>query len=245
MSMKHLILGYGFSGFYLSSYIEMFEPQGLIIKTSRTKQFDVIFDLNDKKTWDNIPKVDFTYWLFPSVPIDAAREFYHYKKNHLGRLLVLGSTSALVASGDGEVVDESSPLDRTQERVQSEKFLREQGAMLLLSSGQYGQKRNPLSWVRDGRVGKSSKCVNMIHGEDLGQFLYQCMHLGEQKRVYIASNNNPETWSDIIQNWEERKLLSDIPHKEYTRVSKRVDCSYTIEKLKISLKYPKFSESIF
>ena len=80
-------------------------------------------------------------------------------------------------------IDESAPIDLTKPRVQGEEYLRnEHGAIVLRVAGIYGPGRNPLDWIRQGRVGPSRKYVNLIHVEDLAAICLAALEKGETRR---------------------------------------------------------------
>jgi hypothetical protein len=156
----------------------------------------------------------------------------------------VGSTSAFLVDKPHGPVDESTPFDMSIPRVQGEVFLRDQGATLVMSSGIYGAGRNPVDWIKKGYVGKSEKYVNMIHGSDLAQFLLQASQLGEKGAVYIASDNNPQRWRDVIELWESQGLVSDVPEKASRRSSKKIDSSKSIKSLQIDLQFDNFAHAV-
>jgi hypothetical protein len=243
-SVEYLILGHGQTALALSQKIKEQKPQSSCVSTSRQGPPHVLFNLEDDSTWANLPKAQYTFWTFPPSPLDWVQEFYKSHHEKLGHWIVVGSTSALTVSVKNEWVNEKTPLDLSIERVQAEKYLMDHGATLILSSGIYGSGRSPLQWVEMGYVGKSSKYVNMVHVDDLASFLFQATKKGKKGELYIASNNHPEQWQEIIENWESRGLVQNVLHKESSRASKRIDNSWSIAELGVKLQYPHFADSI-
>ncbi len=243
-SVKHLILGHGLTGEYLSKKLMEQEPNASVVSTSRKGSPHIEFNLQDEATWSQIPAAEITYWTFPPEPTDLVKKFYHQCNQKFGKLIVVGSTSALDVDQSGQTVDENTRLDTSIERVASEVYLKEQGAILLLSSGIYGPERSPLDWIKKGYLGKSKKWANMVHLEDLAEFLYACALRGKAGAVYIACNNNPQPWDEVIANWEERGLVQNVPEKQSKRTSKKIDNSKTIKDLQVNLQFQNFAASV-
>lgn len=239
-SKKHLILGTGYVGSFLKNYIKSRESNSQVFSTSRTSKEHLCFDLNDARTWNHLPSVDYCYWTFPTTALSLVKNFYEKKHKDLGQLIVVGSTGSFKVSSPEQIVSEASDLNLHLDRVQGESYLRSQGAILVMASGIYGPGRDPLQWVKDGRVGKNNKLVNMIHVKDLCQFLYNSTLHGEKNNLYIASNNKAHRWLDVINSWEERAMVSNVPFKDPKSFGKRINCSWSIDQLKINLKFPNF-----
>ena len=168
-----LILGYGYTTRFLEPLLRAQNFGGTVGITSRSKKDFIIFDLDRPSTWDNLPSSEFTYWTFPPSPTDRVIEFIKKKKSQLGRLVVVGSTSAFTCYKADEEIDEFSNFNLSLDRARAESFLKNSGAILVMSSGIYGPNRNPVDWIKKNYVGKSKKFVNMIHIEDLCLFLYK------------------------------------------------------------------------
>jgi hypothetical protein len=237
---KMMVMGYGYTAKWLVPLLQVAYPQSQIVSTSRQGEPHLEFDLARPQTWDLLPQVDVTVWTFPPSPSAQVSEFIKKKYNSLGQVIALGSTSALLVSHEGQLVSETTPLDMSQDRVLGEQMLRQQGGINLLSAGIYGPGRDPRDWVRKGLVAKSPKLVNMVHVEDLCQYILACIQNGSPGSLYIAADNNPQVWSDVITFWESQGWLNGIGHKQSPRQSKRVDCSWSIKQLGVELKYPDF-----
>jgi hypothetical protein len=166
------------------------------------------FDLTQPDTWSNIPSGADLLWCFPAAPVDAVRKFAQ-AIGSFGRLVVLGSTSAYDVAESNQYpphwIDESAPIDLKIPRVQGEEFLREEcGAIVLRVSGMYGPNRNPLDWIRTGRVKPSRKYVNLIHVEDLANVCLAALERGRSGEVYNVSDGTPRTWNEIYATAHKR-----------------------------------------
>jgi len=199
------------------------------------------FDLDHDETWSAIPAQADVVWTFPAVPVDTVCAFGEQIAPRLRRLVVLGATSAYDGSPQavrGEPVDETAPVDRTIARVQGEESLRERyGALVLRVAGIYGPGRNPLDWIRQGRVGYSHRFVNLIHVEDLAAIILQTLEDGVPGDTYNVSDGTPRRWSEIMDaaaaRWGTGKPLPADP-----TAGKRISNRKLLAELGYTLRYP-------
>ncbi|OGW67511.1 MAG: hypothetical protein A3H49_05900 [Nitrospirae bacterium RIFCSPLOWO2_02_FULL_62_14] len=179
----------------------------------------LLFDLDRADTWEAIPAQADAVWTFPAVPPDTVCAFGEQVVPRLRRLVVLGATSAYDGSPQavrGEPVDETAPVDRSIARVHGEELLRERfGAIVLRVAGIYGPGRNPLEWIRQGRVGYSHRYVNLIHVEDLAAIILRALEDGTPGDTYNVSDGTPRRWSEIMDaaaaRWGTAKPLPADP----------------------------------
>ena len=239
--VDYLILGHGYTAQYL---VQNLPPDKKWVATSRTNKDFHYFDLADMESWDQLPKAKFTFWTFPPAPLDLVKNFFNENKKKLGTLVVVGSTSGFLTSEPHQLVDESTPLDDSIERAEAEKYLSDQWAILVIISVIYVPDKNPIDWVKNGYVGKRDKYVNMIHVEDLANIIFQASQKGEKGFTYIASDNLPLRWADVICLWEEKALVSEVAEKPSKRISKKINSSMTLKTLDIELKFKNFAEVV-
>jgi hypothetical protein len=185
------------------------------------------FNLEQSDTWKNIPTEGDMLWCFPAAPLELVQQFAETTSLRTHRLVVLGSTSAYddVAS---EVypppwVDESAPIEVMTPRVQGEELLRvTYGAIVLRVAGIYGQDRNPVDWIKTGRVTRSRKYVNLIHVEDLAVTCLAALAHADSRGVYNVSDGCPRTWSDICETVEQRWAIRSAVSQKSGPTGKRV-----------------------
>lgn len=185
------------------------------------------FDLARPETWQAIPTSTDVLWCFPAVPIELVQQFADAASLRTHRLVVLGSTSAYDISSSVEYpplwVDETAPVDLTKPRVQAEELLRKSyGAILLRVAGIYGPDRNPVEWIRTGRVNRSHKYVNLIHVEDLALSCVAALMHAESSGIYNVSDGNPMTWMEICKMVEQRWGIQSLNSQDADSPGKRV-----------------------
>jgi hypothetical protein len=210
------------------------------------------FDLAQPETWQAIPTTTDIVWCFPAVPIELVRQFADTASLHTRRLVVLGSTSAYDVEASAECppswINETAPIDLKKPRVQGEELLRTSyGAIVLRVSGIYGPGRNPVEWIRTGRVKRSRKYVNLIHVEDLASSCLAALTHADSGGVYNISDGHPRTWIDICQMVEQRWAIRSSNSQEANITGKRVLNKRMCELLKlggIGLRYGDLFEAL-
>jgi nucleoside-diphosphate-sugar epimerase len=194
-----------------------------------------LFDLAQPDTWLDIPPDTALVWCFPALPLDAVQRFAERHVSPSNRLVVLGSTSAYVTAchADAPSVDEAFPIDRARPRVQGEEWLREcYGAIVLRVAGIYGAGRNPIDWIRRGKVGLSDRMVNLVHVEDLAAIALTALS-ARRGEAYNVSDGHPRRWSEICAEAARRYGVTAQRMPRTNDPGKRI----SIEKLRRDLHY--------
>ena len=252
-----IVLGSGYTGRVLH---RMGASQGRTVHaTSRNPRSNLAgipleqclrFDLEQPSTWLNIPAKADLLWCFPATPLEQVQAFARTLDAPPQRMVVLGSTSAYeVADHSAEYppswIDESAPLDLTKSRVQGEEYLREHhGAILLRVAGIYGPGRNPLDWIRQGRIGPSRKYVNLIHVEDLAAICLAAIEKGKPGEAYNVSDGRPYTWSEICATGQRRWGVAPAAAKEDRASGKRITNAKLRTELGYTLKHPDLYDAL-
>ncbi|MCP9449437.1 MAG: hypothetical protein NNA21_05175 [Nitrospira sp.] len=184
------------------------------------------FDLEDRTTWRNLPPACNLLWCFPAEPLELVQEFSGNLT--VRRLVVLGSTSAYQANLSRDHpppwIDETAPLDLEKPRVQGEEWLRMKcQAIVLRVAGIYGPGRNPLNWIKRGRVSPSRKYVNLIHVEDLANICLAALAQGIPGEAYNVSDGTPRTWREICHLASERFEVQPVVEVGDGSIGKRID----------------------
>ena len=191
-------------------------------------EYRLHFDLEQPSTWPNIPAGADLIWCFPAAPLEQVEAFTGSLDAPPQRMVILGSTSAYEVS-DHSVeyppswLDESAPIDLSKPRVQGEEYLRQHhGAIVLRVAGIYGPGRNPLDWIRQGRVGPARKYVNLIHVEDLAAICLAAIEKGKPGEAYNVSDGAPHTWDEICATAQQRWGVTATAAKEDHFTGKRI-----------------------
>ena len=256
-SSPFIILGAGYTGRYL--YAALKERGAQVLATSRDAEHNLpyisdhdrlTFDLARPATWPAFPPDCRVFWCFPAEPIELVRRFADARLMDIRRLVVLGSTSAYdPASPEWDVpppwLDESASLNQALPRVQGEEFLRTScGAIVLRAAGIYGPGRNPLDWIRRGRVGLSRRYVNLIHVEDLAGICLELCERGPCGESYNVSDGVPRTWHDICRTARERWSVACLEASDTKHPGKRIATAKLRQALHHTLKHPDLYEAI-
>jgi nucleoside-diphosphate-sugar epimerase len=186
------------------------------------------FDLEQPSTWVNVPVGADLIWCFPAAPLEQVQAFARTLDASPRRIVVLGSTSTYEVSDCSTEypppwIDESAPIDMSKPRVQGEEYLRQHhGAIVLRVAGIYGPGRNPLEWIKSGRVGSSRKYVNLIHVEDLAAICLLALEKGKPGEAYNVSDGTPRTWKDICETAQQRWGVTAAAIKKDHLLGKRI-----------------------
>jgi hypothetical protein len=208
------------------------------------------FDLEKSSTWQNIPTSADLIWCFPATPLDQVQAFARTLDAPARRIVVLGSTSAYEVSDHSTEypppwIDESAPIDLTKSRVQGEEYLRkEHGAIVLRVAGIYGSGRNPLDWIKNGRVGPSHKYVNLIHVEDLSTICLLALEKGKPGETYNISDGQPYIWSEICATAQQRWGVKVAVEKADPSPGKRISNAKLRTELGYVLRHPNLYEAL-
>jgi len=207
------------------------------------------FDLEQRSTWNNIPPDADLIWCFPATPLAQVEAFAKTLEAMPRRLVVLGSTSAYDVGHSQEYpppwIDETAPIDLSKPRVQGEEFLRAScGAIVLRVAGIYGPGRNPLDWVKSGRVGPSRKYVNLIHAEDLAAICLLAMEKGKPGEVYNVSDGTPRTWNEVCATTKQRWGVAPAAGSENLSTGKRISNAKLRSELGYALRHPDLYEAL-
>jgi nucleoside-diphosphate-sugar epimerase len=211
MRRRIAVLGAGYTGHFL---VRLLERQGFEVIASRRSRvitpavpssvLRITMDLADEGTWGNIPPCDGCVILFPVAPSEPLERFVPLLFDRCKKLVVVGTTSSYKQSAEDETLDETAPLDLDIPRVQGEEYLRLRGGIILRSAGIYGPGRNPLDWLRGGRIPSAERYVNLIHGEDLAAAALAALESDARTEQFIVTDGVPRRWTEIVM-WARRK----------------------------------------
>ncbi|HKO32032.1 MAG TPA: hypothetical protein VJU54_12900, partial [Nitrospiraceae bacterium] len=141
--------------------------------------------------------------------------------------------------------DESAPIDLSKPRVAGEEYLRKDcGAIVLRVAGIYGPGRNPLDWIRQGRVGPSRKYVNLVHVEDLAAICLFAMDRGKPGDTYNISDGTPRTWEEICATAQQRWGVTAAAVNQDLSLGKRLSNAKLRTELGYTLKHPNLYEAV-
>ena len=161
------------------------------------------FCLEEYKSWENLPTTKDVIWTLPPTDLNLVRKFHKNVLQKCRRVLVYGSTSCYLNLLDNESVNERNILDLTKARVKCEEFLRQKGATILALSGIYGPGREPINWLRQGRIRSTRKRVNLIHRDDIVDISWYLLtenRLPKGERINL-SDGCSRRWSEIAEHY--------------------------------------------
>ena len=257
MTHPIVILGSGYTGKHLAGALVTASRSFFTTSRDPDKNLPHIpadyrlrFDLEEPSTWPNIPAGADLIWCFPATTLKRVRDFARRLAGPPRRIVVLGSTSAYEAPDRSKEypppwTDESASIDLTKPRVQGEEFLRNDcGAIVLRVAGIYGPGRNPVDWVRQGRVSPSRKYVNLIHVEDLAAICLLALDKGKPGEAYNVSDGQPHTWNEICTTAQQRWGVTAAAANQNPSPGKRINNAKLQSELGCTLRYPDLYEAL-
>ncbi len=248
-----VVLGAGYTGEIL---IRQFLKRGVAVTATRRSwgtnpsAFDAVsrieFDLANPSTWRSLPAADAAAWLFPAEPPEQVALFAHRHLREIPRWTVIGTTSSYHSPGEGEIVTEASPLDMSVARVQGEEKLRMLGANVLRAAGIYGPGRNPLDWLRGGRIAGEERTVNLIHVEDLAAAVIASLESAFEGEHFIVCDGRPRRWGSIASWAINRGYIRDVKYDASTtaRSSRELSNAKLLELLKPPMSHADLFEEL-
>lgn len=200
------------------------------------------FDLSDDSSWTEVPPDAEVIWTVPARPLEQVQAFIEQARKRVRRLVVLGSSSAYDRApevGREEWVTERAQLDLHIPRVQGEEWLRRHvQAIILRVAGIYGPGRNPLNWIRLGRVPYSPRWVNLIHVEDLAGICLTALERGIPGESYNVSDGTPRRWSEIMDAAAARWKIPLPPAETNLKPGKRLKSDTLRSELGYIIQHP-------
>ena len=191
--MSTIILGCGHVGSSLLSR----NPSFLYTNRKKKHPGSLTFDLENRTTWKNLPKLDNVIWTFPAKPLDLVEQFYEEKLSDVQNLIVLASTSCYINKRQKEKIDEGSPINTNIIRVKGEEFLRSKGALILCLAGIYDSERNPLNWLNKRLIRNPRKIVNLVHTEDIVFIIEHFLKNSAPGERFNVCDGMPRSWQEI------------------------------------------------
>ncbi len=259
MTARHpiVILGSGYTGEWLC---RLARQQSLPILASSRRPDSRLsyvdpharlrFDLAERATWSALPPDADLIWTFPATPLEQVQAFAMHYCSPPRRLMVLGSTSAYDTSGDqvGGLppwINENGPVDTSLPRVQGEEYLRtHHRAIILRVAGIYGPQRNPVEWIRQGRVGPTDKFFNLLHVEDLAHLCLLALQAGQAGETYNVSDGHPRRWRDICAHVSGRWGIVSPRQEGNSESGKRILNQKAVAHFNYTFRHPNLYEAL-
>lgn len=238
VAKKILLLGKGYVTEFFKDKINHYFPSAELSITSRSKPDCIYFKLEDASSWDNINNhYDVCVWTFPVYDLKLFQAFYAQKKLFFKKLILIGTTSSYKVDYDQQQINEHSALDEKHKRYHIEQFCLANKGIVLRSAGIYGPDKNPLRWVKEGRI-KSSRnsIVNWVHVYDLVQFIAHTILYGLEGQQYIAADCQPMAWHEFFEFFQLEESMSQTVNAS-NKLSKCIDNHWSKQQLQILLKY--------
>lgn len=169
-------------------------------------------------------------------PQAAAAALWPWVHGLARRRVLLGTTSIYARASDcsAPVLTEASPLEEEHPRRALEEAFGAAGGLIVRLSGLYGGARNPVRWIREGRVGNERRQLNLVHRDDVAEALLGLLALPAPRPVYNLADGERHTLGQIIDALVASgalDALGPLPPKPLTRPDAFVDPSALLKDL--------------
>ncbi len=152
------------------------------------------------------PRFDALVVTFP--PQEVTPPFWRWLEELSDRRILLGSTSIYQRQGRGRSrITEETALEPAHDRLLVEANFLERGGMVVRLSGIYSEIRNPVRWLRQGRVGYEDRQVNLVHRDDIADAVLELAAALQPQPLYNLSDGQEHTWVQIVDRLVEEGLL--------------------------------------
>ena len=190
--MSILILGKGWTGLHLATYLTSINIQWFATTTSGR---DSTIKWSIGQATSNLPKTTHVIITFPVQITDLQSLVLTYP--HKVKWMLLGSTRGYTSPGEN---NRHSP--QTTDRTLSETFIVQHNGLVLHLAGLWDNVRYPVNWIP--RVAASYEKLlqldnlHLIHGSDLARAIYRAF-LMDLNGIWIVSDSRIYDWWRIIE----------------------------------------------
>lgn len=235
--MNHIILGYGYCGYYLAR--ELLAHQQNVLTVSRQLKPDyslpgvnhLLKDVVEPFDWGTEYSV--VYYLIPP-PSKGKRDdvLLEFLKNNSIKtnLFVYFSTSGVYGDHQGNWVNEESPCyiqsDRQERRLDAEQqclsYCKQHNipALILRVSGIFGPQRLPMEAARSQTAiihPDEAPYTNHIYVEDLAKITHLLTQSRPLQTIYNIADGQPLPMGSLQQETAKLMQLPAAPHESYAQ----------------------------
>jgi len=156
-------------------------------------------------------------------PQEAHPAFWEMTAKMGDQRFLLGSTNTY-HSQTGVSITEESALRTSHERYSMEDMFLRSGGRLVRLANTYGDLRNPVRWIQQGRVGYEDRQANLVHYDDVVGALLRLTRGAAPASVYNLSDGQEHTWRAIVDAlMADRWLLAAPSRSPPTKVDAFVE----------------------
>lgn len=234
--MQHLILGYGYCGYYLAKHLLQNNQKVTTLSRHLAKDLKlpkinhIIHDLNHSFHWDEPDTI--AYYLIPPSPQGESDLFLKQFLNHSAikaKKIIYFGTSGVYGNHQGAWVHEDSPclIDNSRQlrRLDAEQQwlnyckIKSIDCTLLRVAGIYGPQRIPIDAARAKTpLIEKDKApqINHIFVKDLAAIAYLLSQEPVTSSIYNVADGNPQPMGTLQQHVAEALKLELAPYESWS-----------------------------
>ncbi|KAI8335851.1 hypothetical protein BC941DRAFT_514685 [Chlamydoabsidia padenii] len=226
-----LILGYGWTGEFLSELLDSEEPHLKYTATTRDGRHNTItWDLGDNASAVNVDALPIAKTVVVTFPVKEAQlmetlmDSYNNKVKDANQpaahWIILSSTRPFSADTNNR----HSPLDHVKDtgRIPSEQVALARQSTILHLAGLWGAQRQPKNWVarfsnKEALKNKLlARQLHLIHGKDVARAIL-AIHLKQQQEQtggerWIVTDGGCYDWLVLFSKWASPEQLEMVQH---------------------------------
>lgn len=181
-----------------------------------------VFDAGDPdcgRVPDGLGLVAYDCAVVTFPPAQAHPSFWPALQGWARRRVLLGTTGIYRRSEDCSVpiINEETPLVEDHPRLVAEQMFLESGGLVVRLAGLFGGERNPVHWIREGRVGYEKRQANLVHRDDVARAVLALAVLDAPRSVYNLADGQRHTWREIVDALVKRGVMEPLPSRAQSR----------------------------
>lgn len=239
--MQHLIIGYGYCGYYLARHLLAHDQQVTAVSRHLPTEFalpklkHLVQDITQPFVWD-LPETIVYYLIPPSAQGSEdlfLQQFLQHSKVSAKKIIYFGS-SAVYGNHHGSWVNEESPCPLTNERQQRRLHAEQQWltycaqqnieSVILRIAGIYGPNRLPIEAAKALTpliARHEAPMTNHIYVEDLAAIAYSLSQVSSPFNQFNVSDGKPAPMGTLQELVATSLHLAKAPYESFEQAFNR------------------------
>lgn len=144
-------------------------------------------------------------------PQGANAAFWPLLHELAARVILIGTTSIYRRDVARDVIDENTATVPDHHRASIEASVIAGGATVVRVSGLYGDERDPIRWIRAGRIKNEPRQANLIHHADVAAAVLRLLDVEVLEPIYNLSDGERLTWRQTMEALVDAGVLDTMP----------------------------------
>lgn len=156
---------------------------------------------------------DYDWAVVSFPPGQAHASFWPALAQRARHRVLLGTTGIYARPLDcsAPIITEETAVVQDHPRLGGERAFLESGGLVLRLAGLFGGARNPVHWIRQGRVGYEKRQANLVHRDDVARAILTLASVDAPRPVYNLADGQRHTWRQIVDALVEGGAMTPLP----------------------------------